>query len=104
MTHNIGTCSVPIYCHNHGELVSRFVVPKERKVVNTSSQKCHSAASGGYGNRSDKASAWLAPDGNGLKLEMTAPQQCGCSDKFAGGQVFGGEVGAVNGVEFVEQR
>src|ERR1700693_3043704 len=46
----------------------------------------------------------LAADGDGLKLEMAATQQCGCSNELARGQVLGSEVGAVDSVEFVEER
>src|SRR6266446_2164991 len=49
-------------------------------------------------------SACLVPDGNGLQLEMAAAQQCCCSDELARGQVLGSEVGAIDAVEFVEER
>src|SRR5260370_24562280 len=47
--------------------------------------------------------ACLAPDGDGLQLEMAAAQQCCCSDELARGQVLGSEVGAIDAVAFVEE-
>src|SRR5258707_6752756 len=35
---------------------------------------------------------------------MAAAQQCCCSDELARGQVLGSEVGAIDAVEFVEER
>jgi hypothetical protein len=51
-----------------------------------------------------EASVCLVADGDGLQLEMAAAQQRGRSDEFARGQVLGSEVGAVDSVEFVEER
>src|SRR4029077_17319656 len=41
---------------------------------------------------------------DGLQLEMAATQQRGCSNELARGQVLGGEVGAVDSVELIEER
>src|SRR5260370_38098802 len=49
-------------------------------------------------------SACLVADGDGLQLKMAAAQQCCCSNELTRRQVLGSEVGAIDAVEFVEER